>query len=498
MLRQDTGGAAPPRRRRDAAGAVRQAGGRVQDPRGRAARADRQLQPGAALGDVGAFPRTRSQGPHDVRPDDGRQSGSTSAARASCREPTKPSLPWPTSISAADAAGPLDTDRRAGRHGRRAAAGRHHGRLLDASRSSATRRASTSACAPRYCRPQGDDARRSAGACSTKRRRPARPRLGRPARQCRRGLSRARCEARDRARLRHRPDLGPRPAQRLPAAGWTMAEWQEARRSATPDGVVRAAKNRWRCRCGPCSTSSSAAPPSSTTATTSARWRWKRASRTLSTSPASCRPTSGRCSARASGPFRWVRAVGRSRGHLQDRRQGQGADPRRSAPAPLARHGARAHRVPGPARAHLLGRRSRTARGSAWHSTRWCASGELKAPIVIGRDHLDSGSVASPNRETEAMTRRLGRGLRLAAAQRAAEHRGRRDLGLAASRRRRRHGLLAACRRGDRGRRHRRRGRAHGARAAQRSRPPGSCATPMRAMKWPSTAPDERAWTFPC
>jgi urocanate hydratase len=31
------------------------------------------------------------------------------------------------------------------------------------------------------------------------------------------------------------------------------------------------------------------------------------------------------------------------------------------------------------------------------------ARGELRAPIVIGRDHLDSGSVASPNRETEAM-----------------------------------------------------------------------------------------------
>jgi urocanate hydratase len=31
------------------------------------------------------------------------------------------------------------------------------------------------------------------------------------------------------------------------------------------------------------------------------------------------------------------------------------------------------------------------------------ASGELKAPIVIGRDHLDCGSVASPNRETESM-----------------------------------------------------------------------------------------------
>ncbi len=31
------------------------------------------------------------------------------------------------------------------------------------------------------------------------------------------------------------------------------------------------------------------------------------------------------------------------------------------------------------------------------------AKGEVRAPIVIGRDHLDSGSVASPNRETEAM-----------------------------------------------------------------------------------------------
>jgi urocanate hydratase len=31
------------------------------------------------------------------------------------------------------------------------------------------------------------------------------------------------------------------------------------------------------------------------------------------------------------------------------------------------------------------------------------ANGELSAPVVIGRDHLDSGSVASPNRETEAM-----------------------------------------------------------------------------------------------
>jgi len=31
------------------------------------------------------------------------------------------------------------------------------------------------------------------------------------------------------------------------------------------------------------------------------------------------------------------------------------------------------------------------------------ASGKVRAPIVIGRDHLDTGSVASPNRETESM-----------------------------------------------------------------------------------------------
>ena len=49
-------------------------------------------------------------------------------------------------------------------------------------------------------------------------------------------------------------------------------------------------------------------------------------------------------------------AVGRSRGHLPDRRQGEGADPRRSASPPLARHGARADRLPGPAGADLLGR----------------------------------------------------------------------------------------------------------------------------------------------
>jgi urocanate hydratase len=54
-----------------------------------------------------------------------------------------------------------------------------------------------------------------------------------------------------------------------------------------------------------------------------------------------------------------------------------------------------------PARICWLGLGDRHRVGLAFNQM--VARGELKAPIVIGRDHLDSGSVASPNRETEAM-----------------------------------------------------------------------------------------------
>ncbi|MDM4766011.1 urocanate hydratase [Pelomonas sp. SE-A7] len=54
-----------------------------------------------------------------------------------------------------------------------------------------------------------------------------------------------------------------------------------------------------------------------------------------------------------------------------------------------------------PARICWLGLGQRHLAGLAFNEM--VRSGELKAPIVIGRDHLDSGSVASPNRETESM-----------------------------------------------------------------------------------------------
>ncbi|TAG02505.1 MAG: urocanate hydratase [Betaproteobacteria bacterium] len=54
-----------------------------------------------------------------------------------------------------------------------------------------------------------------------------------------------------------------------------------------------------------------------------------------------------------------------------------------------------------PARICWIGLNERHVAGLAFNEM--VKSGELKAPIVIGRDHLDSGSVASPNRETESM-----------------------------------------------------------------------------------------------
>jgi len=54
-----------------------------------------------------------------------------------------------------------------------------------------------------------------------------------------------------------------------------------------------------------------------------------------------------------------------------------------------------------PARICWIGLGDRHRAGLAFNEM--VANGELSAPVVIGRDHLDSGSVASPNRETEAM-----------------------------------------------------------------------------------------------
>ena len=97
------------------------------------------------------------------------------------------------------------------------------------------------------------------------------------------------------------------------------------------------------------------------------------------------------------------RALGRSGGHLQDRCEGQGADPAtmRICIAGSTWRARASNSRDCPRASAGWASASATASGLAFNEM--VASGELKAPIVIGRDHLDSGSVASPNRETEAM-----------------------------------------------------------------------------------------------
>ncbi len=125
---------------------------------------------------------------------------------------------------------------------------------------------------------------------------------------------------------------------------------------------------------------------------------------------------------RRQGAVSLGRAVRRSRGHLQDRSQGQGTLSRRRALASLARHGARAHRVPGTAGAHLLARPGRaTSRG-----TRVQRDGGKRRTEGADRDRPRSPRHRQ-RRESQSRDRgdagRLGRGVRLAAAQRAARTR---------------------------------------------------------------------------
>ena len=115
-----------------------------------------------------------------------------------------------------------------------------------------------------------------------------------------------------------------------------------------------------------------------------------------------------------------------------------------------------------PARICWVGLGDRHRLGLAFNDM--VASGELKAPIVIGRDHLDAGSVASPNRETEAMrdgSDAVSDWPMLNALLNCASGR---HLGFAASWWRRWDWLLAARRHGYRVRWHRSRGTTHRAR----------------------------------
>src|SRR5207253_3619588 len=102
------------------------------------------------------------------------------------------------------------------------------------------------------------------------------------------------------------------------------------------------------------------------------------------------------------GPFRWVALSGNPEDIARTDRLALELFPRDQTLArwmKLARE--RIHFQGLPARICWLGYGERAEFGVAMNEL--VKRGEIKAPIVIGRDHLDTGSVASPNRETEGM-----------------------------------------------------------------------------------------------
>ena len=124
--------------------------------------AHRQLQPRAALGDVGPLQRARSQGPDDVRPDDRRvvdlhrHPGHRAGHLRDLRRGGAQALRWRPRRQ-------VDPDRRPRRHGRRAAARRDDGRRLLPRGRVPARPHRFPPAHPLRRRDQGRDARRSAG-----------------------------------------------------------------------------------------------------------------------------------------------------------------------------------------------------------------------------------------------------------------------------------------------------------------------------------------------
>jgi len=102
------------------------------------------------------------------------------------------------------------------------------------------------------------------------------------------------------------------------------------------------------------------------------------------------------------GPFRWVALSGDPKDIARTDRAVMELFPENEALAQWIRMAGEKVRFQGlPARICWLGYGERARFGLAINDL--VARGEISAPVVIGRDHLDSGSVASPNRETEGM-----------------------------------------------------------------------------------------------
>ncbi len=204
------------------------------------------------------------------------------------------------------------------------------------------------------------------------------------------------------ARCRHRPDFSARSRARLSASGLdgrAMGRVAEERSGTRHRGPPA---NRWPCTCARCCISSTPGIPTFDYGNNIRQVALGEGVKDAFDIPGFVPEYVRPLFCRGIGPFRWaalsgdpadiartdakVRELIPNDAHLhrwldmaQERIQFQGL----------------------PARICWVGLGDRHRLGLAFNEM--VASGELSAPIVIGRDHLDSGSVASPNRETESM-----------------------------------------------------------------------------------------------
>ena len=214
----------------------------------------------------------------------------------------------------------------------------------------------------------------------------------------------------------------PRPAGRLRPGRALAGRGRRASRALTPTSTSAGPARRWPPTAPRWSASRTPARRSSTTATACAREAqlggFERAFDYPGFVPAYIRPLF--CEGK--GPFRWAALSGDPADIAATDRAVLEEFPDDEALARWIRMAGERIAFQGlPARICWLGYGERRRLGLRFNEL--VRSGEVSAPIVIGRDHLDSGSVASPYRETEAMARRLRRDRRLAAAERARQHR---------------------------------------------------------------------------
>ena len=383
-------------RRRDAARAVGQAGRRVPDPPLGAARADRQRQPRRRLGQLGRVPPARRAGPHHVRPDDGRlvdlhrHPGHPAGHLRDLRRGRAQALRRRPRRRAR-------ADRRPGRHGRRAAAGRHDGGRARSWRRSRRRRASSAA---------------SSTAISTSRPSPRRgAALGRGA-HARRGRSRSACSAtpptstRARAARRHSRPVTDQTSAHDPLNGYVPNGMSSTTRSrcarATPPSTPRAAQPRWPSTCEAMVALQKAGAPR-------LRLRQQHARRGPGGGytdafdfPGFVPPYIRPLFCEGNGPFRWVALSGDPADiAVTDRAVLEPFPDNEMLTAGSA--GRRAGRVPGTPRSHLLARAMASAKRLACASTSSSAPARSRRPSSSAATTSTAASVASPNRETEAM-----------------------------------------------------------------------------------------------